>query len=66
MKELQLPPPHNPRREETKRSHGEHDVEHEENTPIDAPDVENRHLIDKIVRMPTVHHPKVWQLERPA
>ncbi len=65
MKELQLPPPHNPRREEAKRSRGEHDVEHEENTPTDAPDVENRHLIDKIMRVPTVHHPKGRQDQRP-
>lgn len=58
MKDLHLPPPHQPRREEAKRSRGVHDVEHEENTPSDAPDVENRHQIDKAVRVPTIHHPK--------
>ena len=63
MKELRLPPPHNPRREQGKRSRGEHDVEHEENTPTDAPDVENRH--HKIVRPPTINHPKGRQGQRP-
>ena len=58
MKDLHLPPPHQPRREEARRSKGEHDVEHEENTPTDAPDVENRRLIDKMVRVATLHHPK--------
>ena len=58
MKDLHLPPPHQPRREEAKRSRGEQDIEHEEHTPSDAPDVENRHPIDKIVRPPTIHHPK--------
>ena len=58
MKDLHLPAPHQPRREEARRSKGEHDAEHEENTPTDAPDVENRHLIDKMVRAPTLHHPK--------
>lgn len=58
MKELQLPPPHNPSREEAKRSRGEHDVEHEEDTPTDAPDVENRRLMDKVVRVSALHHPK--------
>ena len=65
MKELRLPPPHNPRREQGKRSRGEHDVEHEENTPTDAPDVENRHHVDKIVRPPTIKHPKGRQGQRP-
>lgn len=58
MKELHLPPPHQPRREEAKRSRGEHDVEHEENTPSDAPDLENRHLMDKPARVPARNHPK--------
>lgn len=66
MKELRLPPPHNPRREQAKRSRGEHDVEHEEDVPTDAPDVENRHLTDRVVHTPAVHHPKGWQDQRPS
>lgn len=56
MKDLHLPPPHTPRRREPLRSKAEHDTAEEQHTPRDAPDVENRHLIEQMVRVPTHQH----------
>ena len=66
MKELQLPPSHNSRREWVKRARGEHCLEQEENTPTDAPDVENRHQADARPPIPTIIHPQGRDSEGPS
>ena len=58
MKDLHLPPPHQPRRSNDKRSTVEHDIEREENTPTDAPDADTRRPTEPKTRMPNFFHPK--------
>ncbi len=58
MNELNPPPPHKPHRPERRRPKVEHDITHEEDIPIDAPDVEGHKLIDDLRNSPAVRHPK--------
>ena len=58
MKELHLPPPHQPRRTNDQRSTVEHAIEHEENTPTDAPDVSGAHPVEPKTRPPHTYHPR--------
>ena len=58
MSELNTPPPHKPHRPDRRRPKVEHDINQEEDIPIDAPDVEGHKLINDLRNSPAVRHPK--------